>query len=198
MPGMPPPVADEREALLSFLQQQRDAVRISAYGLSDDQARAAASASALTVGGLVKHLADMERTWTATMTQARNDREPSDYVESFRLGEGETLADALADYAAAAADTDAAVASFEDLGHPVPVPQGVPWFPDDVDAWSVRWVLLHLIEETAKHAGHADVVRESVDGATFHALMAAVENWPASPWITPWQPSDENHAISTS
>ena len=46
------------------------------------------------------------------------------------------------------------------------MPQGVPWFPDDVEAWSVRWVLLHLIEETARHAGHADIVRETIDGAT--------------------------------
>ena len=60
MPGMPPPVNDEREGLLAFLQQQRDAVRISAYGLTDGQARSAASVSALTVGGLVKHLAGLE------------------------------------------------------------------------------------------------------------------------------------------
>lgn len=191
MPGMPPPVNDEREGLLAFLQQQRDAVRISAYGLTDGQARSAASVSALTVGGLVKHLAEMERTWTATMTQQRRDRSPADYLDSFQLGDDETLDAALDDYAAAAAATDAAVGSFDDLGHPVPVPQGVPWFPADVEAWSVRWVLLHLIEETAKHAGHADVVRESIDGATFHPLMAAVEGWPESPWMKPWRPTDE-------
>ena len=52
------------------------------------------------------------------------------------------------------------------------MPKGVPWFPDDVDAWSVRWVLLHLIEEIGRHAGHADIVRESIDGATMYELMA--------------------------
>lgn len=46
-----------------------------------------------------------------------------------------------------------------------PVPRGVPWFPADVEKWSVRWVLLHLIEETARHGGHADIIRESLDGA---------------------------------
>lgn len=71
----------------------------------------------------------------------------------------------------------------------MPVPKGVPWFPDDVDAWSVRWVLLHLIQETARHAGHADIVRESVDGGTAMPLMAAVESWPVSPWILPWEPA---------
>ena len=59
-------------------------------------------------------------------------------------------------------------------------PHGRPWFPRDVDAWSVRWVLLHLIQETARHAGHADIVREHLDGATAFELMAAAEGWPAT------------------
>ena len=75
-----------------------------------------------------------------------------------------------------------------DLDHPVPVPKGVPWFPPDLDAWSLRWVLLHLIEETARHAGHADIVRESIDGATMYELMAGAEGWPETEWIKPWRP----------
>ena len=70
-----------------------------------------------------------------------------------------------------------------------PVPKGVPWFPDDIEAWSVRWVLLHLIEEIARHAGHADIVRESIDGATMYELMAAAEGWPATDWLQPWAPA---------
>ena len=61
--------------------------------------------------------------------------------------------------------------------------------PDDIDAWSVRWVLLHLIEEVARHAGHADIVREAVDGATMYPLMAAAEGWPATDWMQPWEPA---------
>ena len=61
-------------------------------------------------------------------------------------------------------------------------------FPDDVEAWSVRWVLLHLVEETARHAGHADIVRESIDGATMYGLMAAAEGWPPGDWLQPWTP----------
>ena len=82
----------------------------------------------------------------------------------------------------------AVIGGITDLGQAVPVPKGVPWYPDDIDAWSVRWVLLHLIEEIARHAGHADIVRESIDGATMYALMAAAEGWPATDWLTPWQP----------
>ena len=74
------------------------------------------------------------------------------------------------------------------LDAPVPIPKDVPWFPKDIDAWSVRWVVLHLIEETARHAGHADIVRESVDGATMYELMAGAEGWPATEWLQPWSP----------
>ena len=76
------------------------------------------------------------------------------------------------------------------LDAPVPVPKGVPWYPDDVEAWSLRWVLLHLIEEIGRHAGHADIVRESIDGATMYELLAAVEGWPATDWLQPWTPPD--------
>jgi hypothetical protein len=68
----------------------------------------------------------------------------------------------------------------------VPVPRDAPWFPTDVEAWSLRWVLLQLIQESARHAGHADIVRESLDGATQYELMAAAEGWPATDWLTPW------------
>jgi hypothetical protein len=187
MPGNVPPVADEREGLLAFLDQQRRGVRNAAHGLTDEQARLAPTVSTLSVGGLVKHLAQMERNWTAIMLQRPG--ADADYEDGFRLREDETLAGALADYASAAEETTAAVAGIADLGQPVPVPKGVPWFPDDVDAWSVRWVLLHLIEETARHAGHADLVREAVDGATCWPLMAAAEGWPATPWLQPWQPA---------
>ena len=54
--------------------------------------------------------------------------------------------------------------------------------------WSVRWVCFHLIEELARHAGHADIVREHVDGATMYELMAGAEGWPETPWLKPWRP----------
>ena len=54
---------------------------------------------------------------------------------------------------------------------------------------SVRWTVLHLIEETARHAGHADIIRESLDGASAGALMAAAEGWPETNWVTPWTPA---------
>jgi hypothetical protein len=112
-----------------------------------------------------------------------------DYGANFRLQPGETMASVLDRYTEVAAETEAVVAGIADLGQPVPVPQGVPWFPDDVDAWSVRWVVLHLIEEIARHAGHADIVREHIDGGTMYPIMAAAEDWPDSPWMQRWKPS---------
>jgi uncharacterized damage-inducible protein DinB len=185
---MVPPVADEREALLGYLAQQRLALRISTYGLSDEQARRTPTAGTLSIGGLVRHLTAMERGWTAMILE-RYDASQEDYEANFLLPADETLADALDAYAEASAATHQVIAGVADLGQRVPVPQGVPWFPDDVEAWSVRWVLLHLIEETARHTGHADMVREAIDGATAFPLMAAVEGWPATPWMQPWEPA---------
>jgi uncharacterized damage-inducible protein DinB len=192
MPGNVPPFDDERAGLLDYLAQQRYVLRLSAFGLTDEQVRSTPTRSTLSVGGLIKHCATTEDGWIDIVLQRpmRSTEESfEDYVANFRLAEGETLADVLERYDAVAARTDSVVASIADLGHPVPVPKGLPWFPEDVDAWSLRWVLLHLIEEAARHAGHADIVRESIDGATALPLMAAAEGWPASPWLQPWQPA---------
>jgi uncharacterized damage-inducible protein DinB len=182
-------VADERDALVAYLAQQRSVVRIAAHGLTDEQARATPTTSALSVGGVIKHLTAVERFWMDVVNQQVDGAGPEDYEDNFHLTPDETLAAVLEDYGRAARETGEVVQAVADLGQAVPIPRDVPWFPKDVEAWSVRWVLLHLIEETARHAGHADIVREAVDGATGFALMAAVEHWPASPWITPWEPA---------
>ncbi|MFD9964973.1 DinB family protein [Amycolatopsis sp. NPDC058986] len=193
MAGSVPPVADEREGLLKYLEQQRHVLRIAAYGLTDEQARAVPSRSSLSVGGLVKHVADTEDGWIDIVLQLPQ-KEPTkqDYVDGFRLLESETLEGVLARYDEVARRTEEVIAGIADLGQPVPIPKNVPWFPKDVDAWSVRWVLLHLIEETARHAGHADIVREHIDGATAFPLMAAAEGWPESPWMKPWKPEAQS------
>ncbi len=99
MPGQAPPLTDERELLLAYIAQQRDGIRNAAYGLTDDQARLAPAASSLSIGGLIKHAADIERGWIDMVLQ--RDRGPeegqrSDYEDNFRLGPNETLVDVLA------------------------------------------------------------------------------------------------------
>jgi uncharacterized damage-inducible protein DinB len=191
MPGLVPPVADEREGLLAYLAQQRGVLKIAAHGLTDEQARATPAASALSIGGLIKHVASTEQHWMGDILQG--ERRPASggenrYLDTFRLGPNETLTTVLEHYDEVARETESIMAGIADLGRPVPVPRDAPWFPRDVEAWSVRWVLLHLIEETARHAGHADIIRESIDGATAFALMAAAERWEPTPWLKPWQP----------
>jgi uncharacterized damage-inducible protein DinB len=192
MPGTVPPVRDEREGLLAYLAQQRDGVRLAAYGLTDEQARETPAASTLSIGGLLKHCATTERAWLDTIRGRRrafDDAAVAEYMANFRLGPEETLVEVLELYDRVAAETEEVVGGIADLGRPVPVPVS-PWNPTDVEAWSVRWVLLHLIEDTARHAGHADLVREALDGATAMPLMAAAEGWPPSPWIQPWHPPE--------
>jgi uncharacterized damage-inducible protein DinB len=194
MPGSVPPVADERDGLLAFLAQQRYVLRLTAYGLTDEQLRATPCASQLSVGGLIKHVAKCERGWIDTVLQRDRglsmEEAQAEYETDFQLVAGETIDDVFALYDDVAAETERVIASMPDLDRPVPVPPA-PWYPDDLDAWSVRWVLLHLIEETARHAGHADIVREAVDGATAFPLMAAAESWPESPWMQPWRASTD-------
>ncbi len=189
MPASVPPLTGERDCLMGYLAHQRQLVRVQAHGLSDAQARMTPTASSLSVGGLIKHLTQVERNWTdMALQRPRRPLEQSveTYMSGFRLGPDETLDGALRSYEEVARETDAALAGL-DLDDPVPVPKDVPWFPKDVEAWSVRWVILHLIEETARHLGHADIVRESIDGATAVPLLAAVEGWPETPWVTPWR-----------
>jgi uncharacterized damage-inducible protein DinB len=188
MPGQPPPLTDERSLLLAYIAQQRAGIRNAALGLTDEQARLAPTAGTLSVGGLVKHVAATERHWIDLVLQRPGTGAVADYADGFRLRGDETLAGALDRYADVARETEAVITGIDDLGQPVPVPKGVPWFPQDIDAWSVRWVLLHLVEETARHAGHADIIREALDGATMYPLMAAAEGWPATEWLTPWRP----------
>jgi uncharacterized damage-inducible protein DinB len=186
MPMSVPPVADERQGLLAFLAQQRAAVRNAAYGLTEEQARQTSTGSSLSVGGLVKHLTGAEKGWIDRVLD-HDQTDPSDfagYLASFRMDPDETLAGLLDRYEEAAVRTESVIGEIGDLDQDVPLAKGVPWFPESA---TVRWVLLHLIEETARHAGHADIIRESLDGASAGSLMAAAEGWEPTNWVTPWE-----------
>ena len=112
----------------------------------------------------------------------------ADYADQYVIREDESLEGMLAALRRQNALT-LQVFTDADLDAPVPVPRNVPWFPKDIDHWSVRWVAMHLIEELSRHAGHADIIRESIDGATMYELVAGVEDWPETDWIKPWKPA---------
>ncbi|MGB3484626.1 MAG: DinB family protein [Mycobacterium sp.] len=194
MPAMPPPIADERAGLLEYLKAQHYAFRAIAFGLTDEQARQKPTVSALSIGGIIKHVTACQQGWMARVAAAPElcaddlrsmEDQSADYADEFVMRDDETLAGVLAAFEAGNA-TAAALIEDADLGAAVPVPQQVPWFPKDVSAWSVRWVVFHLIEELARHAGQADIIRESIDGATLYELLAGLEGWEPTPWLTPW------------
>jgi Protein of unknown function (DUF664) len=162
------PVADERDALLTFLALQRSALRAAVFGLTEKQARTCPAPSALCLGGLVKHAARTERRWVVAGVagQSLPGLWPiEDWPADFRLTEQETLDGVLADYAETAELTAEIVSAISDLGQPSAVN------PEQ----SVRWVLFHLIQETARHAGHADIIRETLDGSRAGQLLDAYE-----------------------
>jgi len=150
---------DERDGLLTFLAQQRDALRASVLGLTDEQARATPAAGDLSLGGLIKHSARTERRWVLAgiAGQPLPGLWPvENWADDFRVDPDETLAGLLSYYADTARQTEQVVAEVADLGQPQAT---------DPER-SVRWVLLHLIKETSRHAGHADIIRETLDGRT--------------------------------
>jgi hypothetical protein len=188
-----PPVTDETDAIAAFLSQQQDAFRVLLFGLTPAQAAAAPSASSLSIGGLVRHATLTQRQWLASAEAAPAAPAPrggvDDYLDGFRFDADGSLDDLLADFDAVSAAVLDAVRRL-DLDTPVPVPDA-PWFPQDVEAWSVRWVWWHLMEELARHAGHGDIVRETLDGATMYALVAARDGLPDLPFLKAWKPAEE-------
>ena len=178
-----PSTDPERDNLLATLADRRAFLRGSAEGLSDEQARATPTVSTLSIGGLVKHVTATERQWADFIAHGAGD-EDVDYdldwgsldwsdpssipawvlkrQDEFVLRDDQTLAELLDDYAACAEETERLVRGLDDLGvsHAL---APAPWNEPGA-SMSARQVLAHLIGETAQHAGHADIVRETIDG----------------------------------
>ncbi len=159
------PVLDtERADLLETLATHRAFLRFTVRGLTDEQATRRTTASALTLAGIVKHVASTEATWADFAVRgpaAFGDVTPEVWAQEWVLQPGETLASVLAHYEQVAAHTDELVRTIDlDQRHPLPE---APWFTPGATR-SARRVFLHLVAETAQHAGHADILRESLDG----------------------------------
>jgi Protein of unknown function (DUF664) len=163
------PRTGERADLLESLGRHRWFLRFTVRDLTDQQAAQQTTASALCLGGLIKHVALTERQWVSFIVDGPSAMTPPDdggeidWAGGFQMLEGETLAGLLDTYQQVAVRTDELLASLPDLdlSHPLP---DAPWFEPGA-RWSARRVLLHVIAETAQHAGHADILRESLDGA---------------------------------
>ncbi|MEU8798941.1 DinB family protein [Spirillospora sp. NPDC048819] len=165
------PVTGERADLLAMLAKHRHFLRFTTRDLSDEQAGLRPTASELCLGGLIKHVATVERNWANFIVDGPSamgnfdEMTEDDFAQraaEFRMLPGETLAGVLDAYAQVARRTDELVATLPDLDAAQPLPKA-PWFEDT--QWSARRALMHIIAETAQHAGHADIIRESLDGA---------------------------------
>ena len=170
-PGPDPPLfpdelvasAGERAVLETFLDLYRDAIIGKVRGVSDEDARLRLVGSATTLGGIVKHLHWVELEWFQRVLARRSveDLPPvpgadSDPDAEFRLEPGDTVEHLLAEYEAACA-TSRETAAAHALG------DVAPHFR--MGEVSLRWIYVHMIEETARHAGHADITRELIDGS---------------------------------
>jgi hypothetical protein len=171
-----PELTPERHDLLEALAAHRGFLRQTVQGLTDEQARLRSTVSELTLGGLIKHVASTEEGWAQFMaggglpgSDVEMDWSNPDpalieaYQAGFGLGPDETLEGALAAYERVAAATDALVATLPDLDAAYPLPPA-PWFPPGASR-TVRRAIVHIVAETAQHAGHADIIREAIDGA---------------------------------
>ena len=155
-----PPLGGEKESLSAAIHRHREAIDWKLAGLADDDLRASRLPSGMSPIGLVKHIAAVEYGWFCA-TFGR-DHEPlpfdlDDQDADFRVGPDEPVADVLAfwDRARTAADDAVAAVDLDETG--------TAWFGEEV---SMRWVMIHMLEELARHAGHMDVMRELVDGRT--------------------------------
>ena len=159
LPNDPPHSATEFEMLTSYLDLDRVVVVRKIEGLDAEGLRRSPVASGTSLGGLVKHLAYVERHWfggTYGALQLDYPWTDEDPDADFRLDEDETVESLRAFYQGECQRSRDLVAASPDLDRVVPASRG--------RMVSLRWILVHMIEETARHAGHADIIREMVDG----------------------------------
>lgn len=149
-------IGSEREQLEAFLDDNRSELAATLDGLTEEQARRSLVPSLTTVLGLVKHATFVERAWFQVSLLGRTRAElgiPEDSDDSFRLAAGDSIASIAADFAAACEESRAAAAGYglEDLV-----------LHNKRGPLTLRWLYVHMVEELARHAGHADILREQI------------------------------------
>jgi hypothetical protein len=160
----PPFAVDERSTLLAFLDYFRTVLARKAVGLTAEQLATTLPPSTLTLGGLLKHMAFVETYWFATVWAAEPDGEPWSSVDwtatpdwEFESAAGDQPRELIALFESAVARSRRTIAECVELDATV---------QSRDRQISLRWILVHMIEEYARHCGHADLIRESLDGST--------------------------------
>ena len=161
-------MANEREELVATLEKHRGFLKYAVQGLTDEQAGKQTTVSELCLGGLVKHVAAVEDQWVRFVNDGPAAFAPmsaesyEEHANTFRMLPGETVASILEHYDEVSSATTDLIRNLTslDIDHPLPE---APWFEQGA-RWSARRVFLHILAETAQHAGHADILREAIDG----------------------------------
>ncbi|MFC7374689.1 MULTISPECIES: DUF664 domain-containing protein [unclassified Brachybacterium] len=191
MPFLTADITTEHDGLATFALQQYRQLATALHGLNRDQLAATPSASAMSLGALARHAILMVENVTAGILAAPGnasepEREPAQAyaegtIDPSAVREGDTAESLSAELDAVASRLAEAIRA-ADLETSVPVPDR-PWFVG-CENWTVRWCALHAIEEGARHAGHADILRESIDGKGAYELNALAEGqpWPPPGW----------------
>jgi uncharacterized damage-inducible protein DinB len=154
----------ERADLRQTLARHRGFLLYTVRDLTDEQAASRPTVSQLSLGGLIKHVAFTEAGWMRFAVGGAEAMRsvPVDWVAQFQMLDGETLAGLVEQFTEVARQTDERIGTLDlDSSHALPE---APWFEPGA-SWSVRRILLHLIAETSQHAGHADILRETIDGS---------------------------------
>jgi hypothetical protein len=170
-------VTGEKADLLLLLADQRALFKVTVQGLTEEQARQQTTISSLTLGGLLKHLALGER-GTADEMVERDENSEMDMEglgDAYDLRADESFQAWLAEFDRAAAFFDKTIAEVDSLDELIPQPTA-PWAPER-QWWSVRRIALHRLRETAHHCGHADIIREALDGQSTMAVISGGFSW---------------------
>ena len=182
----------EIEGIVGYVEQQLDALRAAAVGLTEEQARCRPCRSALSIGGLLKHATScMVGTTQRLAGEPRGELDEDAYAAheaSFALADGETAAAALEAFDAARVDYVAALAAADPSAETIEDP--APWFGIfDSRPARRRYLLVHQIEEMARHAGHADIIREQLDGVQVPSIALTHDGMSASDFFQPYVPA---------
>ncbi|AYF73159.1 DinB family protein [Nocardia yunnanensis] len=158
-------VDHEREELIKILDNQRETFRITLRNIDDAQARERSTVSELTLGGLLNHAVNVEKHWTTILVERDPNAEfdVSRMDSEYRLDPDQTVAGLLAEWEVVAGHTAKLIRELPNLEDSVPTPTA-PWAPER-EYLTVRYILLHILREIAHHSGHADIIREALDGA---------------------------------
>jgi uncharacterized damage-inducible protein DinB len=175
-------ISTEREDLITMLAGQRELFRIAVRGIDEEQARRRTTVSDLTLGGLLHHVAHTEQHWREVIENADENAvfDMSEAATEYVITDEQTVPGLLAEWERVEQATTELIRARPSLDDRIPLPTA-PWQPER-EWWTVRQIILHVLREIAHHSGHADIIRESLDGQNTTFTRAGIDPEQAKAW----------------